>query len=60
MIKRTLQGVLEQYIGKGKAILLIGARQVGKSTLFHMLTDSVAEVMFCFIRKLRNKNEHNI
>ena len=43
MIKRTLQGVLEQYIGKGKAILLIGARQVGKSTLFHMLTDSVAE-----------------
>ena len=39
MIKRTLQKVLEQYMGKGKAILLIGARQVGKSTLFRMLRD---------------------
>lgn len=43
MIQRTLQKVLEQYMGKGKAILLIGARQVGKSTLFQMLTDKVAE-----------------
>ena len=43
MIQRTLQKVLEQYVGKGKAILLIGARQVGKSTLFRMLTDSVSE-----------------
>ena len=41
MIQRTLQNVLTQYIGKGKAILLIGARQVGKSTLFHMLTQSM-------------------
>lgn len=43
MIQRTLQKVLEQYVGKGKAILLIGARQVGKSTLFRMLTDTVSE-----------------
>ena len=43
MIQRTLQNVLTQYIGKGKAILLIGARQVGKSTLFHMMTQSMAE-----------------
>ena len=43
MIKRTLQKVLEQYMGKGKAILLIGARQVGKSTLFRMLTETVTE-----------------
>ena len=43
MIKRTLQKVLEQYMGKGKAILLIGARQVGKSTLFRMLTETIME-----------------
>ena len=43
MIQRTLQKVLTQYLGKGKAILLIGARQVGKSTLFQMLTQSMPE-----------------
>lgn len=43
MIQRALQKVLEQYMGKGKAILLIGARQVGKSTLFRMLTDNISE-----------------
>lgn len=41
MIQRTLQTVIAKYIGKGKAILLVGARQVGKSTLFHLLTDSM-------------------
>lgn len=43
MIQRTLQKTLEQYVGKGKAILLIGARQVGKSTLFQMMTHAVPE-----------------
>lgn len=43
MIQRTLQKVLEQYMNKGKALLLIGARQVGKSTLFRMLTEATAE-----------------
>lgn len=43
MIQRTLQKTLEQYLGKGKAILLIGARQVGKSTLFQMMTHAVPE-----------------
>lgn len=43
MIQRTLQKVLEQYMGKGKALLLIGARQVGKSTLFRMLTETITE-----------------
>lgn len=41
MIQRTLQTVIAKYIGKGKAILLVGARQVGKSTLFHLLADSM-------------------
>ena len=43
MIQRTLQKVLTQYLGKGKAILLIGARQVGKSTLFRMMTQTMPE-----------------
>lgn len=49
MIQRTLQKVLEQYIGKGKAILLIGARQVGKSTLFHMLTHNIDEASLLWL-----------
>lgn len=43
MIRRSLQNLLVQYMGKGKAILLIGARQVGKSTLFRMITESTDE-----------------
>ena len=34
LIRRTLQSVIQNKLFKGKAILLIGARQVGKSTLF--------------------------
>lgn len=34
MITRDLQKVIEERCHKGKAIILIGARQVGKSTLF--------------------------
>ena len=37
LIKRKLQPVIEKKLFKGKAILLIGARQVGKSTLFNQL-----------------------
>lgn len=37
MIKRKLMQVISSKIGKGKALILIGARQVGKSTLFDML-----------------------
>lgn len=58
MIQRTLQKVLEQYMDKGKAILLIGARQVGKSTLFHMLTDNIAGDFLlwlnCDLQNVRN------
>lgn len=41
MIQRTLQSVIAHYLNKGKAILLVGARQVGKSTLFHQLVDTL-------------------
>jgi predicted AAA+ superfamily ATPase len=33
MIKRHLQRVIEKYLFKGKAIVITGARQVGKTTL---------------------------
>ena len=41
MIKRVLQAVIEQKLYKGKVIVLLGARQVGKSTLFEQLIESV-------------------
>lgn len=37
LIKRKLQAVIEGKLFKGKAVLLIGARQVGKSTLFNQI-----------------------
>lgn len=37
LIKRQLQQVIEERIFQGKAIILIGARQVGKSTLFQQI-----------------------
>ena len=43
LIKRKLQSVIEGKLFKGKAILLIGARQVGKSTLFHQIIQEGAE-----------------
>ena len=41
MITRVLQSVIEQKLYKGKIIVLLGARQVGKSTLFEQLRESV-------------------
>ena len=35
MITRTLQARIEQKLFKGKAIVVVGARQVGKTTLFN-------------------------
>jgi len=37
MIKRALESQINARFGKGKAILLIGPRQVGKTTLFNKL-----------------------
>lgn len=39
MIRRTLQDMIENDMFQGKAIIVIGARQVGKSTLFKMLLE---------------------
>ena len=37
LVRRTLQDMIEQHLFGGKAILLIGARQVGKSTLLEQV-----------------------
>lgn len=39
MIKRDLEKQINKRFGKGKAILLIGPRQVGKTTLFNKLLE---------------------
>jgi len=43
LIKRQLQQTIEKRMFQGKAIVLIGARQVGKSTLFRQITDSLGQ-----------------
>ena len=40
LIKRQLQSKIQDLMFQGKAIVLIGARQVGKSTLFQQILDS--------------------
>lgn len=43
MIRRQLQDVIEAHMFAGKAIIVIGARQVGKSTLFNMVLEGRKE-----------------
>ncbi len=45
LLNRTLQQVIENRIFKGKAIVLIGARQVGKSTLFRQILSSYQDIL---------------
>lgn len=46
MIERTIKASIENRFGKGKAIFLIGPRQVGKTTLFKQI---LAEKDFLFL-----------
>src|SRR5208283_478988 len=39
MIDRILTQVIKKHLGKKKAIIILGARQVGKSTLLKMLNE---------------------
>ena len=41
MIQRTLLHTINQNLFKGKAILILGPRQVGKTTLLNMLAESL-------------------
>lgn len=43
MIQRQLQATIKDRLFKGKAIILIGARQVGKSTLFSQIASTCKE-----------------
>lgn len=40
MIEREQRQRIEAFIGRGKAIIIYGARQVGKSTLLHTIFDN--------------------
>jgi predicted AAA+ superfamily ATPase len=42
MIRRTIQNAIEQSLFKGKAIIIYGARQVGKTTLIMALQQAAA------------------
>lgn len=41
MLKRDLENLIEEKLFKGKAIIIYGARQVGKSTLLKMIESKV-------------------
>ena len=44
-IRRQLHDIIEDRLFKGKAIILIGARQVGKSTLFKQIIENKDKVL---------------
>lgn len=43
MIPRLLEEKLRQQVGKGKALFVVGPRQVGKTTLVRMLTQTAGD-----------------
>lgn len=46
MIQRQIEPLIARLLGSGKAIIIMGARQVGKSTLLHQLFDSQENVLW--------------
>ena len=45
LLRRKIQQVIEDRMFKGKAIILVGARQVGKSTLFRQILTGKQDVL---------------
>lgn len=45
LLQRKLQQIIEDRMFKGKAIILVGARQVGKSTLFRQILSGKQDVL---------------
>lgn len=41
MVERILQKVIERYLFRNKAVIILGPRQVGKTTLLHMLSEKI-------------------
>ena len=46
MINRTLESKIQNVLNKKKAIIILGARQVGKTTLLHLLFDKFQNVLW--------------
>ena len=46
MIKRKLQNIIESKLYSGKAIVLIGARQVGKTTLLKTIFNKTEDLIW--------------
>ena len=46
MIERSQESAIKSLIGSNKAIIIMGARQVGKSTLLHSLLDGDESVLW--------------
>lgn len=46
MIQRTLEGMFRSGLGTGKAVVLMGARQVGKTTLLKKVFSDDADVLW--------------
>lgn len=45
LLQRRLQQIIEDRMFNGKAIILVGARQVGKSTLFRQILTGKQDVL---------------
>ena len=46
MIERKLKSLINSRLFKGKAIILVGARQVGKTTLLKELTNNMNDILW--------------
>src|SRR5574344_626405 len=46
MIERQLEANIREHIGSKKAIIIMGPRQVGKSTLLHQIFDSEKDAVW--------------
>ena len=46
MIKRDIEDEIRAWIGRGKTIVIYGARQVGKTTLLHSIFDGQEDVLW--------------
>jgi predicted AAA+ superfamily ATPase len=43
---RAAEAVIKNWLGKGKVIILTGARQVGKTTLFRKMTEGKKDILW--------------
>lgn len=46
MIERSIEPIISSEVGKGKAIIILGARQVGKTTVLKKMFTDTSQVLF--------------